>query len=196
MGLVLIVDNYDSFVYNIAQYVAELGWRPVVLRNDEITPRAAERMRPDKIIVSPGPGSPENPRDVGFSPHIVARLGPRIPILGVCLGHQIIGVVFGARARRARRIMHGKSDVVRVVETCPIFYGLPREFEVMRYHSLVVDDLPSHLIATAVSATDGEIMGLRHAVYPIFGVQFHPESVGTPRGKRILKNFLELDLEL
>ena len=191
MDLTLIIDNYDSFVYNIAQYVAELGSRPVVVRNDEISIRAIERMRPDRIIISPGPGSPLNPRDVGISPDVVAHFAGKVPILGVCLGHQIIGVVFGAKVRRARQIMHGKTSPVRHMGG-PLYQGVPSEFTAMRYHSLVIDEPPSHLIVDAVSLDDREIMGVRHVEYPVFGVQYHPESVGTDVGKRILKNFLDL----
>ena len=191
MDLTLIIDNYDSFVYNIAQYVAELGSRPVVVRNDEVGIRAIERMRPDRIIISPGPGSPLNPRDVGISPDVVMHFAGKVPILGVCLGHQIIGAVFGARVRRARQIMHGKASPVRHMGG-PLYQGVPSEFVAMRYHSLVIDNPPDQLVVDAVSLDDGEIMGVRHVEYPLFGVQYHPESVGTDVGKRILKNFLDL----
>jgi len=191
MDLTLIIDNYDSFVYNIAQYVAELGSRPVVVRNDEISVKAIERMRPDRIIISPGPGSPINPRDVGISPDVVTHFAGKVPILGVCMGHQVIGVVFGAKVRRARQIMHGKTSVVKHMGG-PLYVGVPEQFVAMRYHSLVIDDVPSQLIVDAVSLDDGEIMGIRHVEYPVFGVQYHPESIGTEVGKRILKNFLDL----
>ena len=191
MDLTLIIDNYDSFVYNIAQYVAELGSRPVVVRNDEISVKAIERMRPDRIIISPGPGSPINPRDVGISPDVVTHFAGKVPILGVCMGHQVIGVVFGAKVRRARQIMHGKTSVVKHMGG-PLYAGVPEQFVAMRYHSLVIDDVPSQLIVDAVSLDDGEIMGIRHVEYPVFGVQYHPESIGTEVGKRILKNFLDL----
>jgi len=189
--LTLIVDNYDSFVYNIAHYVAELGSRPLVLRNDEVTVKMVERIRPDRIIISPGPGHPADPRDVGNSPDIVREFAPRVPLLGVCLGHQIIGHVFGASIRRARTIKHGKTSQIRH-SGGPLYLGVPEVFTAMRYHSLVVDNLPDVLAVEAVSLDDGEIMGIRHVEYPTYGVQFHPESVGTPLGKRIIKNFLDL----
>ena len=188
--LVLIIDNYDSFVYNLVNVLAELGARSIVVRNDEISVRGVERLNPDRIIISPGPGSPLKPRDVGISIEVVRRLGWRIPILGVCLGHQAIGVAYGARVRRAKRIMHGKTDTVRH-HGGKLYRGVPEEFTAMRYHSLVVDDLPDELRVEAVSATDGEIMGMRHVEHPVHGVQFHPESIGTPHGPRILKNFLD-----
>jgi len=191
MDLTLIVDNYDSFVYNIAHYVAELGSRPLVLRNDEVTVKMVERIRPDRIIISPGPGHPADPRDVGNSPDIVREFAPRVPLLGVCLGHQIIGHVFGASIRRARTIKHGKTSQIRHYGG-PLYLGVPEVFTAMRYHSLVVDNLPDVLAVEAVSLDDGEIMGIRHVEYPTYGVQFHPESVGTPLGKRIIKNFLDL----
>jgi Anthranilate/para-aminobenzoate synthases component II len=193
MDLTLIVDNYDSFVYNIAHYVGELGSRPLVLRNDEVTVKLVERIRPDRIIISPGPGHPANPRDVGNSPDIVREFSGRLPILGVCLGHQIIGHVFGARIRQARTIKHGKTSQIRHNGGL-LYRGVPEVFTAARYHSLVVDDLPPVLIAEAYSLDDNEIMGLRHVEHPTFGVQFHPESVATPFGKRIIKNFLDLTI--
>jgi anthranilate synthase component 2 len=193
MDLTLIVDNYDSFVYNIAHYVGELGSRPLVLRNDEVTVKLVERIRPDRIIISPGPGHPANPRDVSNSPDIVREFSGRIPILGVCLGHQIIGYVFGARIRQARTIKHGKTSQIRHNGGL-LYRGVPEVFTAARYHSLVVDDLPPVLIAEAYSLDDNEIMGLRHVEHPTFGVQFHPESVATPFGKRIIKNFLDLTI--
>lgn len=191
MDITLIVDNYDSFVYNIAHYVAEAGSRPIVLRNDEVTTKLVERIRPDRIIISPGPGHPANPRDVGNSPDIVREFTGRIPILGVCMGHQIIGVVFGASVRRARTIKHGKTSDVRHSGGA-LYRGVPEVFKAMRYHSLVIDNLPPQLVVEAVSLDDGEIMGIRHVEHPTYGVQFHPESVGTPHGLRIIKNFIDL----
>ncbi|AEM38903.1 glutamine amidotransferase of anthranilate synthase [Pyrolobus fumarii 1A] len=188
--LVLIIDNYDSFVYNLVNVLAELGARSIVVRNDEISVRGVERIDPDRIIISPGPGSPLKPRDVGVSIEIVRRLGWRIPILGVCLGHQVVGVAFGARIRRAKRIMHGKTDTVRH-NGGKLYRGVPSEFTAMRYHSLVIDDVPSVLKVEARSVVDNEIMGVRHVEHPIHGVQFHPESIGTPYGPQILKNFLD-----
>ncbi|MCE4610689.1 MAG: aminodeoxychorismate/anthranilate synthase component II [Desulfurococcales archaeon] len=188
--LVLIIDNYDSFVYNIVHTLAELGARSIVVRNDEISVSGVERIGPDRIIISPGPGSPLNPRDVGVSPKVVERLGKRIPVLGVCLGHQVIGAVYGARIRRARRIMHGKLDTIAHTGD-KLYRGVPGEFEAIRYHSLVVDRVKPPLIVTSRSLGDGEVMGVRHEEYPVHGVQFHPESVATPIGPRILRNFLD-----
>ncbi|ADY01622.1 glutamine amidotransferase of anthranilate synthase [Vulcanisaeta moutnovskia 768-28] len=192
MDLVIIIDNYDSFTYNIAQYVGELGTKPLVFRNDEVTVRIIERLRPSGIIISPGPGNPLNPRDVGVSRDVIQYFRGRVPILGICLGHQLIGVAFGARIRRARTIKHGKTSIIRLIKPSLIFQGLPEKIEGMRYHSLVIDDVPSELIITAVSEDDNEVMAIQHREYPIFGVQFHPESIGTPMGKEILKNFLSL----
>lgn len=190
MDLTLIIDNYDSFTYNIVQYVGELGSRPVVVRNDEVSLGAVERINPDRIIISPGPGHPENPRDVGISRDTVRRFAPRVPILGVCLGHQIIGSVFGARIRHAKAIRHGKISPIRHYGGA-LYSGVPEVFKAMRYHSLVVDEVPAELVVDAISLDDGEIMGIKHIEYRTFGVQFHPESVGTEFGKLILKNFLD-----
>lgn len=192
MEIVLIIDNYDSFVYNIAQYIAELGAMPIVVRNDEISVKGIERMDPDKIIISPGPGTPEKKSDVGVSIDVVRHLGKHTPILGVCLGHQVIGYVFGAKIRRARTIMHGKIDTVEIVNQTPIFANMPKRFRATRYNSLVIDNTPAELVVDAISLTDGEIMSIHHVEYPIYGVQFHPESIGTDYGKTILKNFLDL----
>ncbi|WP_291999862.1 aminodeoxychorismate/anthranilate synthase component II [Caldivirga sp.] len=190
--LTVIIDNYDSFVYNIAQYVGELGSRPLVFRNDEVTVKVIERIKPDRIIISPGPGNPMNPRDVGISGNIIRYFTGKVPILGICLGHQLIGYVFGSTIRRARVIKHGKTSIIRRVASSPIYSGLPDEFEGMRYHSLVIDKPSDSLIVTAVSKDDGEIMSVQHVEHPVIGVQFHPESVGTQFGARIIKNFLDL----
>ncbi len=188
--LVVVIDNYDSFVYNIVDYLARLGARAFVFRNDEVTVRGVARLKPDRIIISPGPGSPLKPRDVGVSRDIVEKLGPTTPILGVCLGHQLIGAVYGARVRRARTVKHGKQSMVRHLGD-KLYSSVPEVFPAMRYHSLALDTLPDSLKVTAVSLDDKEIMGVRHVEYPVHGVQFHPESIGTPHGLRILKNFLD-----
>jgi anthranilate synthase component 2 len=193
MSTVVIIDNYDSFVYNIAQYIGELGAKPLVFRNDEVTVKVIERLRPGGIIISPGPGNPLNPRDVGISPEVVRYFAGRVPILGVCLGHQIIGAVYGARVRRARVVKHGKTSTIMVINESRLLRNLPKTFEGMRYHSLVIDDVRGPLKVTAVSEDDGEVMAVEHVDYPIFGVQFHPESIGTQYGIQILRNFLDID---
>ncbi|HVL32937.1 MAG TPA: aminodeoxychorismate/anthranilate synthase component II [Actinomycetota bacterium] len=188
---VLIIDNYDSFTYNIVQELAELGADPVVFRNDAISVDDARALAPDGIVISPGPGTPESARDVGVSNDVIRELGPTTPLLGVCLGHQCIGYVFGASIARAPQLVHGKtSQIYHRGEG--VLDGLPIPFEATRYHSLVVarDSIPSQLKVTA--ETDDElVMAMRHREYPIEGVQFHPESVLTGEGMALLKNFLE-----
>jgi anthranilate synthase component 2 len=190
VDLTLIIDNYDSFVYNIAQIVGELGSYPIVIRNDEITVKGVERINPDRIIISPGPGSPDKKEDIGIVIDVIRQLGKRIPILGICLGHQAIGYAFGAKIRRAKKVFHGKISRIRHNSTTILYDGIPQEFEATRYHSLVIDEVKEPLVINAYSLEDNEIMGVHHIEYRIFGVQFHPESVGTPLGKKILYNFL------
>ncbi|MCY0860125.1 MAG: aminodeoxychorismate/anthranilate synthase component II [Sulfolobaceae archaeon] len=190
--ITLIIDNYDSFVYNLAQIVGELGSTPIVLRNDDISVKVVERINPDRIIISPGPGTPEKVEDVGISNEIVKVYGSRIPILGVCLGHQVIGYVFGAKIRRARKVFHGKLSKIKLKSDASIYHQVPSEFYATRYHSLVVDDVKYPLVVDAYSEEDNEIMAIHHVEYPIFGVQFHPESVATSVGKKIIYNFLNL----
>jgi anthranilate synthase/aminodeoxychorismate synthase-like glutamine amidotransferase len=186
---ILMIDNYDSFTYNLVQYLGELGQELIVYRNDRLTLKQAMRLKPNRIVISPGPGSP---KDAGISNEIIRRLGPHIPILGVCLGHQCIGAVFGGTVERNWRLMHGKTSPI-YHSGKGIFRGLPSPFEATRYHSLVVkrEGLPSELEITAWTQ-EGEIMGLRHRRYPIYGVQFHPESILTQVGKQILRNFISL----
>jgi len=189
---VLIIDNYDSFVYNLAQYVGELGSSPAVFRNDKITLDQAERTRPDRIIISPGPGNPEDEHYFGVCQSILKSMSKKVPTLGVCLGHQGIGAAFGGRVVRAKHLMHGKTSPI-VHDGRGVLAGMPLPFEATRYHALVIDkqSVPDCLKVTALSMDDQEIMGVRHLDYPIEGVQFHPESIITQDGKRIVKNFLE-----
>jgi anthranilate synthase component 2 len=184
---VLVVDNYDSFVYNLVQYLGELGAEPVVRRNDAITVDEAAALAPDAVVISPGPG---RPADAGVSNAVIAELGRSTPVLGVCLGHQCIGEVFGGRVVRAPRVMHGKTSPVSHAGA-GVMAGLPDPFEATRYHSLVVEreTLPDVLEVTA-EADDGVIMGVRHRELPIEGVQFHPESILTTVGRPLLANFL------
>ena len=187
--MILMIDNYDSFTYNLVQYLSELGEELVVKRNDQITAKAVARLKPSSIVISPGPGTPA---DAGVSNELIKTFAGKIPILGVCLGHQCIGEVFGGDVVRAKRPMHGKvSDIYHVPGG--LFQGLPDPFEATRYHSLIVkrETLPSVLAVTAWTA-DKEIMGLQHRRAPIYGVQFHPESILTTAGKDILRNFLAL----
>jgi anthranilate synthase component 2 len=189
---VLVIDNYDSFVYNLAQYLGELGAKPMVYRNDQIRIKKALRLKPDRIVISPGPGTPEEPRYFGVCSQILKQISPKIPTLGVCLGHQGIVWAFGGRISRAKRIMHGKTSRIKH-DGEGIFRGVRNPIQATRYHSLVVDGatLPSCFKVTAIALDDGEIMGVRHKLYPIEGVQFHPESIITECGKDILKNFLD-----
>lgn len=189
---VLIIDNYDSFVYNIVQYVGELGGEPIIYRNNEITLRKAAEISPERIIISPGPGNPADRRYFGVCSDILLTLSVKVPTLGVCLGHQGIIYVFGGRIIPAKRVMHGKTSLISH-DGKGIFKGVENPFEATRYHSLVGDEasLPSCLEVTARSLDDGEIMGVRHRLYPIEGIQFHPESILTPEGKKIIKNFLD-----
>ena len=189
--MILVIDNYDSFTYNLVQYLGELGADLKVIRNDKITVDQVKRMKPEKIVLSPGPGEP---KDAGISEDLITAVGGKIPILGVCLGHQSIGEAYGGRIILAKRIMHGKTSMI-YHNGKELFRGLKNPFEATRYHSLVVErkGLPKVLAITAETKDkDKEIMGLRHKAYPIWGVQFHPESILTGEGKKLLKNFLEI----
>ena len=184
-----MIDNYDSFTYNLVQYLGELGEELRVYRNDEITIRQIEKLKPKRIVISPGPGTP---KEAGISMEVIRHFAGKIPILGVCLGHQSIGEVFGGKVVRAKRIMHGKtSDIYHDGKT--IFKGLPSPFSATRYHSLLVErkSLPKVLEISAWTK-EGEIMGLRHKKFKVEGVQFHPESILTEEGKQLLRNFLAL----
>ncbi len=190
--MLLVIDNYDSFTYNLVQYFGELGEDPLVVRNDAITLDAVAELRPEAIVLGPGPGEP---RDAGITIPVIQRFGATVPILGVCLGHQAIGEAYGGRVIRAPRgVMHGKTSRIKHDAT-DLFLGAPQPLEVMRYHSLVVEhgSLPAELEATAVAMDDPtEIHALRHREHRVRGVQFHPESIGTPDGKQLLANFLTL----
>jgi anthranilate synthase/aminodeoxychorismate synthase-like glutamine amidotransferase len=187
--MILMIDNYDSFTYNLVQYIGQLGGAVVVHRNDVISIDGIRELKPDAIVLSPGPCTPQK---AGISVEVIKQFGTTIPILGVCLGHQAIGYAFGAEVVRAQRIMHGKTSTV-INDGRTIFKGLPNPFVAGRYHSLIVErnSLPECLEVSA-ETEDGEIMAIRHKEYPIEGVQFHPESVLTPNGKRVLKNFLTM----
>jgi anthranilate synthase/aminodeoxychorismate synthase-like glutamine amidotransferase len=187
---VLVIDNYDSFTYNLVQEMGELGASLTVARNDQITLDEIKALRPTHIVISPGPGTPD---DGGVSNDVIRALGPTTPILGVCLGHQCMGQVFGGRVVRAPRLMHGKTSMI-YHRNAPLFTGVPNPFEATRYHSLIVEEpLPESLLVTAFTES-GEVMGLKHKEYPVVGVQFHPESILTKFGLRILQNFLECRL--
>ncbi len=190
---VLVIDNYDSFVYNLAQYVGEIAEEVVVKRNDELTLGKARELDPDKIIVSPGPGTPSATRYFGSCTSILRGLSRDVATLGVCLGHQGIVHAFGGRIVRARNLRHGKTSPIRH-DGKGIFRGIENPFEATRYHSLVADrrSLPEVLEVSAESLDDHEIMGVRHREFPIEGVQFHPESILTTPGRRLIRNFLEV----
>jgi anthranilate synthase component 2 len=186
--VILLIDNYDSFTYNLAQYLGELGAPPLVRRNDEITLDEIRALGPDRIVISPGPGRPE---DAGISVQVIRELGPTTPILGVCLGHQGIGIAFGGSVVRAAAPMHGKTSAIHH-DGAGVFKGIARPFVAGRYHSLVIaDPVPGELDACA-RTEDGTIMAVRHRTLPVHGVQFHPESMLTGEGKQLLRNFLEL----
>jgi len=187
--MVLVIDNYDSFTYNLVQYLGELGAQVRVARNDAVSVDALVAERPDRVVISPGPGRPEN---AGITTSVIRRFGETTPILGVCLGHQAIGAVFGGSVVRARVAMHGKTSTIEH-DGRGVFAGLGGPFVASRYHSLVVaeEGLPADLEISARTREDGTIMGLRHRRWPIHGVQFHPESILTGEGRRILRNFLD-----
>ncbi len=188
--MLLVIDNYDSFTFNLVQYFGQLGVEQRVFRNDEIPPAEAQKFNPDRILISPGPCSPA---EAGVSLDMIGAFAGKKPILGVCLGHQSIGHHFGGRVVRADRLMHGKTSPILHKNT-DVFRGMPQGFAATRYHSLLVErsSLPACLDVTAETA-EGEIMGLRHKELPIWGVQFHPESIATEGGMRLLENFLKLD---
>jgi anthranilate synthase/aminodeoxychorismate synthase-like glutamine amidotransferase len=188
--MVLVIDNYDSFTYNLVQYLGELGANVRVRRNNEVTLDEISVMAPERIVISPGPGRPE---DAGISVDVIRRFGPTMPLLGVCLGHQAIGVVYGGVVCRAQAPMHGKTSTV-VHDGKGVFAGMTAPFQAGRYHSLVIanDRVPQDLEVAARTKEDDTIMAVRHRAYPVHGVQFHPESVLTDEGRHMLRNFLEM----
>jgi anthranilate synthase/aminodeoxychorismate synthase-like glutamine amidotransferase len=186
--VILLIDNYDSFTFNLAQYLGELGAPPIVRRNDELTADEVATMQPDRIVISPGPGRPE---DAGISVEVIRRFGVHVPILGVCLGHQGIGVAFGGDVVRAGELMHGKTSTVHH-DGAGVFRGVTQPFSAGRYHSLVIAQPLPPALELSAQTEDGTVMGVRHRSYPIHGVQFHPESVLTGEGRKLLRNFLEM----
>ena len=199
----LILDNYDSFTYNLFQYIAELGGNPAVFQNNQITLQEIKKGNYTHIIISPGPGSPVNKKDFGICVEVIKRFMEYLPILGVCLGHQGIIHALGGRVVKAPYPMHGKTSIIEIksckkrIANCKainLFRDLPMEIPAMRYHSLIVErsSIPNDLFITAETKNDRLIMGIQHKIYPLYGIQFHPESMGTPHGKEILKNFLEV----
>ena len=188
--MLLVIDNYDSFTYNLVQYLGELGADPLVRRNDAVALDEIGRLAPDRIVISPGPGRPE---DAGISLELIRTYGATIPMLGVCLGHQAMGQAFGGAVVSAPNLRHGKRSAIEH-DGRGVFAGIEQSFEAGRYHSLCVseDRWPAVLEITARAADDGTVMGLRHREFPVYGVQFHPESVLTPAGQRLLRNFLDL----
>ena len=186
--MILLIDNYDSFTYNLYQYIGTINPDIKVVRNDQVTVKDIEKMPIEKIILSPGPGEP---KDAGICEEVIRIFGGKIPILGVCLGHQAICEAYGGRIVNAKKLMHGKKSEITIDNTSRIYKGLPEKIEVARYHSLAAEahTMPDCLTVTAVTA-DGEIMAVQHKTYPIFGVQFHPESIMTPEGKQMLSNFI------
>lgn len=191
--MVLLIDNYDSFSYNLVQLIGELTDGNIkVVRNDEITIDEIRKMNPESIILSPGPGKPE---DAGICEDVVRQLKDEYPILGVCLGHQSICEVFGAKVTYAKQLMHGKQGEMKILKEDPIFEGLGESFKGARYHSLSADrnTIPDELEVIAIDGKDGEVMAVKHKEYSIYGLQFHPESVLTPEGKKLVNNFLKLN---
>jgi len=188
--MVLVIDNYDSFTYNLVQYLGELGAKVAVRRNDAVSSQEIRQMHPSRILISPGPGRPEA---AGITLDVIREFAPALPMLGVCLGHQAMGLAFGGTVSRAPLAMHGKTSTVEH-DGQGVFAGMTSSFQASRYHSLVVtdDSWPGDLIVTARAKEDGLVMGLRHREWPMHGVQFHPESILTPEGRRILRNFLQL----
>lgn len=188
----LVIDNYDSFVYNLVQYIGELEADVVIFRNDQVSLQQVKKQKPDRIVISPGPGNPEDEHYFGVCRAILQQISPKVPTLGVCLGHQGIISTFGGKVISAKRLMHGKTSSI-AHDGKGIFKGIQNPFTATRYHSLIgeKDSIPGCLEVTATSTDDGEIMGVRHRTYPVEGIQFHPESILCEEGKLLIKNFLE-----
>lgn len=193
MKEILVIDNYDSFVYNLAQLLGQMGTSPIVLRNDRVTVEGIQKMNPSAIVISPGPGHPADKKSFGICGEVISSIGPYTPILGVCLGHQGIAYAYGGKVVNAKKVRHGKTSLIRHYGSS-LFNELTSPFVATRYHSLVADPdtIPSCLEITAISLDDGEIMALQHNKYPLYGVQFHPESVLTRDGFKILQNFVQM----
>lgn len=185
--MIIVIDNYDSFTYNLVQYLGELGTEVKIFRNDTTTPEALRNLHPTHIVISPGPG---NPDQSGISVEVIMQLGSSIPVLGVCLGHQCIGDAFGGKVVRAPKLMHGKTSWIYHQGDC-LFQGISNPFEATRYHSLIVQEPVPEVLEITAFTNEREVMGLKHKSYPIYGLQFHPESILTMEGKKLLKNFLE-----
>ena len=192
--MILLIDNYDSFSYNLYQYIGELNPDIKVIRNDELSVEEIKALKPEKIIISPGPGRPEN---AGVIIEVIKKLGKDIPILGVCLGHQAICMAYGAVVTYASKLMHGKQSIAKLDKSCPLFKGLKEEIPVARYHSLAADvnTIPEELKITALTG-ENDVMAVSHKEYPVYGLQFHPESILTPDGKTILSNFFNFMEEI
>ena len=190
--MILMIDNYDSFTYNLYQFIGEINRDIEVYRNDKVTLDDIEKMKPTHLVISPGP---KYPKDAGISIEAIRYFSGKLPILGVCLGHQSIGEAFGGKIVKAKHILHGKKSEIYIKNECPVFKGLGESFEAGRYHSLIIEktSLSKDLCITAVDA-DGEIMAIKHNTHPTYGLQFHPESILTPQGKIMIKNFLEVDI--
>lgn len=189
--MLLMIDNFDSFTYNLVDYFGKLYTKEIlVFRNNAISIQEIDSLNPSYIVISPGPKAP---KDAGISKEVIQHFGPKVPILGVCLGHQAIGEVYGATIIGAKKLMHGKTSFMSYINDCPLFKGLPNPFEATRYHSLAIDEqtIPESLVITARACDDGEIMGISHRLFPTVGVQFHPESICSPEGLQLLDNFLK-----
>ena len=192
MQKIILIDNYDSFTYNIFQYLTELGARVLVFKNDEVSLEQLKQMEFSHLVISPGPGNPSNPKDFGVCSEAIKFFYKKIPVLGVCLGHQGIAHLFGAKVVNCQEVLHGTRSQLEILHPSKLYKDVPKKFEVMRYHSLIVEDLPVDFVVTAVTSDKGLIMSFEHKKYNLFGIQYHPESIGTPFGMKILENFMNV----